>query len=134
MVVVGLALAIGAVRFSGLSRASILASPAEAQAAFALDFPDERPRRALVSADAKMAVLELTGGRAGLVLCFGSRTVTRVLSPASVSGVERRGEAIALHMRDFTLPVVRTSFAVERDAEAAEAILTGRRMTEEQHA
>lgn len=125
MVVVGLALVIGAVRFSGLSHPARLAGQDDAARAFALDFPEELPHEIVLAGDGVQAWLVLAADRVGLVVCFGSRTLTRILTPESVIGVRRSGSTLDIHVADFTLPRLTAIFA-----DAQTAIRIGSMLTE----
>jgi hypothetical protein len=126
MVVVGLALVIGAVHLSGLSKAARITGPDAAIARFLLDFPDEKPGEAIVSADGKDAFIALDGNRVGMVHAIGDRYLTRILRAGMVRSVSASGNGeVELRLADFTLPRERGRFGTAGDAERVENWLKG---------
>jgi hypothetical protein len=126
MVVVGLALVIGAVHFSGLSKAARISGPDAAIARFLVDFPDEKPGEALVSADGKDAFIALAGNRVGMVHAIGDRYLTRILRAGMVRAVAASGDGVLeLRLADFTLPRERARFATAGQASRVENWLKG---------
>ena len=117
LVVAGLALAIGAVHFAGLSKPARLSHPAEAVAALLADYPDEKPEEPLVDADGLTAIMPLGEGRVGLVRCMGSRMVTRILTARDVPDAPtHRDGLVELRLRDFTMPRLVSRFDDEGKA------------------
>jgi hypothetical protein len=126
MVVVGLALVIGAVHLSGLSKAARIAGPDAAIARFLVDFPDEKPGEAVVSADGKDAFIALDGNRVGMVHAIGDRYLTRILRAGMVRSVSASGNGeVELRLADFTLPRERARFGMAGDAARVENWLKG---------
>lgn len=122
MVVLGLAVVIGAVHFTGASKPLRLTGQDEACAALRLDLPDEHPTECIVSEGGRSAFVTLASGRIALVEAFGARSVTRVLDASMLRRIERRAEReLVVRLRDFTLPggVYRFRSAAERDRLAA---------------
>jgi hypothetical protein len=126
MVVVGLALVIGAVHLSGLSKVARIAGPDAAIARFLVDFPDEKPGEAVVSADGKDAFIALDGNRVGMVHAIGDRYLTRILRAGMVRSVSASGNGeVELRLADFTLPRERARFATAGEASCVENWLKG---------
>jgi hypothetical protein len=126
MVVAGLALVIGAVHVSGLSRQALVSEAEQARARFLVDFPDEATGEVVVSADGKAAFIALPGGRTGLVHAIGDRFLTRILEPGMVRAVRREGDGgLTLMLEDFTLPAERARFLNAADAAKVSNWLAG---------
>jgi hypothetical protein len=126
MVVIGLALVIGAVHLSGLSKAARISGPDAAIARFLVDFPDEKPGEAVLSADGKDAFIALQGNRVGMVHAIGDRYLTRILRAGTVRAVAASGDGLLeLRLADFTLPRERARFAAAGDASRVENWLKG---------
>ncbi len=126
MVAFGLALVIGAVHFSGLSRPARLANAGQARARFLLDYPDETIGDIVLGKDGKAAFISLTGRRIGLVHAIGDRFVTRILERRVVRAIEHEGgEALVLKLDDFTLPKERAVFSNAADAAKVSHWLSG---------
>jgi hypothetical protein len=124
MVIVGLALAIAAVRFSGLSRPASLDSQALAQEAFATEYSDESVRDCRIAADRGSAFLLLGSGNIGVVLAFGSKFVVRLVAAAPGSA-EVEGAALKIKARDFTFPKSGYVLATATDALTVAGWLNG---------
>ncbi len=126
MVAIGLALVIGAVHLSGLSRPARLADVDQARARFLLDYPDETVGEIVLGKDGNAAFISLSQGRIGLVHAMGDRFVTRILERRVVRAVERDGgEAVVLKLDDFTLPRERAVFSSAADAAKVSEWLSG---------
>jgi hypothetical protein len=126
MVVVGLALVIGAVHFSGLSKTARIAGTDAAINRFLMDFPDEKPGEAVLSADGKDAFIALKGNRVGMVHAIGDRYLTRILRAGTVHSVSASGDGVLeLRLADFTLPRERARFATAGEASRVENWLKG---------
>ena len=118
MVVLGLAIAIGAVHFSGLSHAALIEGQVQAESRFAEDFPDSTIKDCLITSDKRSAFLQLEGRAVGLVTAMGDRYITRRVDAAVLAGVELQGEAgLALHFHDFTYPAGSYAFAGKGERE-----------------
>lgn len=132
LVVLGVALIVAAVHFSGLSRPSrVPDSVDELAALFALDYPLERVSGASVDKARQIAFLMLESGRTGVIQAFGDRYVTRLLTPADLASVATSGPALMLKTLDFTWGG--GSFAMQNTAAAAAlaARLSGNKKTKE---
>lgn len=128
MVVAGLALVIGAVHFSGLSRPAFIAGADQARARFLVDYPDEQPGDIVVSKDGKAAFIALAGGRTGLVHAIGDRFLTRILERRAVRSVQRGSDGVlTLRLDDFTLPAEQARFSDAADAAKVTDWLAGAR-------
>ncbi|OBQ75013.1 hypothetical protein [Mesorhizobium erdmanii] len=119
IVVLGIALSVTAVHFTGGSKTATLADPDQAVRRFAEDFPDEMVREIRLTADARPAFLELGRGRIGIVHSIGDCFLTRIVTAADVS-VSNAGDANTILMRltDFTWKGGRFRFANAGDAQA----------------
>jgi len=128
MVVAGLALAIGAVHFSGASRPARLESTDQALARFAEDYPEVVPSACIVTKDRRAAFLELELGSAGLVAAMGAKFITRMIGEAELKQLdeENPGELV-MRFRDFTYPADRYRFENEDDAQRVVTWLGGAR-------
>lgn len=122
MVVLGLAVVIGAVHFSGASRPFRLTGQEQAHDALSADFPEETPTGCILSEDGTSAFVTLASGAIVLVSAFGARSLTRVLDASMLSRIDPRGEReLLVQLRDFTLPggIYRFGSAADRDHVAA---------------
>jgi hypothetical protein len=118
MVVAGLALAIGAVHFSGVSRAAQLESRDQALARFAEDYPDAAPTGCIMTSDRRAAFLMLEPGRVGMVAAFGAKFITRIVGEAELKKLdEDRPGQLVMRFRDFTYPAGRYRFDNEDEAQ-----------------
>lgn len=118
MVVVGLAIAIGAVHFSGLSHAAQIEGSEQAGERFRQDFPQIGVSAGLITKDRRAAFLQLDSGTVGLVATMGDRYITRQIDAAALSSVNRRGaNGLELHYHDFTYPAAVYEFADASDAD-----------------
>jgi hypothetical protein len=130
LVVAGLALAIGAVRFSGLSHPARLATATQAEQAFRLDYPDAEVREVLLSADSRAAILALGDGSIGLVEAFGAKFVTRRVDGGAIASLHGDGDVLDVRYRDFTHPAASYRFSDAGAASRARSWL-GSAMTKE---
>lgn len=123
LVIVGVALIVATVHFSGLSRPAIVPQkPEELAPIFGLDYPLERVVAVAVDKPRQIAFLTLESGRTGVIQAFGDRYVTRVMVPADMASVATSGPTLMLKAHDFTWSG--GSFRMQNDAVAAE--LAGR--------
>jgi hypothetical protein len=126
MVVVGLAVAILAVRFSGLSKPARIGTADQAMERFRQDYPDETVSDCRLTANRDAAFLRLTSGGVGLVTAFGAKYVTRYLA-AGKARTKRQGSRLELILYDFTWPRARAEFASPLDAETVAGWIEGKR-------
>ncbi|TPN33147.1 hypothetical protein FKO01_13365 [Mesorhizobium sp. B2-3-3] len=119
IVVLGIALSVAAVHFTGGSKTATLSGADQALSRFAEDFPDEAATSVRLTADAKTAFLDLGRGRIGIVHGIGDCFLTRVVTPLDVK-MSRADEAntVLLRLADFTWRGGRFRFASAADAQA----------------
>jgi len=119
IVVLGIALSVAAVHFTGGSRTATLANPDQALHRFTEDFPDEVATTVRLTADDRTAFLDIGQGRIGIVHCIGDCFLTRIVTAADVV-VSNSDEANTIRMRltDFTWKGGRFRFANAGDAQA----------------
>jgi len=119
IVVLGIALSVAAVHFTGGSKTATLIDPDQASRRFAEDFPDEAALAIRLTADAKTAFLDLGRGRIGIVHSIGDCFLTRIVTAAeaSVSSSEETN-IILMRLKDFTWKGGRFRFANAGDAQA----------------
>lgn len=118
MVVLGLALAIGAVHLSGLSHPAHIEDATQAAARFGEDFPERNVMDCLITEDRRAAFLKLEGGGIGLVAAMGDRFITRLLDGAAMAGHTRpQPDEIDLEFRDFTYPSGAYGFGSAEEAD-----------------
>ncbi|TPL06454.1 hypothetical protein FJ938_13340 [Mesorhizobium sp. B2-4-14] len=117
IVILGIALSVAAVHFTGGSKTATLAGADQALSRFAEDFPDEAATTVRLTADAKTAFLDLGRGRIGIVHGIGDHFLTRVVTPLDVkmSGADE-ANTILLRLADFTWKGGRFRFAGAADA------------------
>ncbi|ODA95516.1 hypothetical protein BFX40_23415 [Mesorhizobium sp. SEMIA 3007] len=132
IVVLGIALSVAAVHFTGGSKTATLADPDQALRRFAEDFPEEVAGTICLTADAKTAFLDLGRGRTGIVHSIGDCFLTRIVMAADVS-VSRSEETntIQLRLTDFTWKGGRFRFANAGDAQALLKALEARHAARE---
>ncbi|WP_296738548.1 hypothetical protein [Mesorhizobium sp.] len=123
LVVVGIALSVAAVHFTGGSITATLAGADQARDRFAEDFPDEKTGTVRLTADRHAAFLELGPARSGIVQSIGDCFLTRIVTPHDILALEVEGSAVTLRMDDFTWKGGRFAFANEADARAVAAAL-----------
>ncbi|WP_214470629.1 hypothetical protein [Mesorhizobium sp. dw_380] len=119
IVVLGIALSVAAVHFTGGSKTATLANPDQALSRFAEDFPDEMATAVRLTADARTAFLDVGRGRIGIVNSIGACFLTRIVTAADVA-VSHSDETNTILMRlmDFTWKGGRFRFASAADAQA----------------
>jgi hypothetical protein len=119
IVVLGIALSVAAVHFTGGSKTATLAGSDQALRRFAEDYPDETAATVRLTADAKTAFLDLGRGRIGIVHSIGDCFLTRIVTPADtkVSGADE-AHTILVRLTDFTWKGGRFRFASAADAQA----------------
>ncbi|CAN7572554.1 hypothetical protein [Mesorhizobium caraganae] len=124
LVVVGIALSVLAVHFTGGSKIATLAGADQALSRFADDFPDEKVSAVRLTADARTAFLDIGEGCMGIVHSVGDCFLTRIVTPHDIQAlnVDEAG-AIALTLADFTWKGGRFAFADKADARAVAAAL-----------
>lgn len=125
IVVVGIALSVAAVHFTGGTITATLATADQALARFAEDFPDEKPGTVRLTADRHAAFLELGSTRQGIVQSIGDCFLTRIVAPQDVLALTRERKVLSLRLNDFTWKGGRFAFADEADALAVAAALQG---------
>lgn len=125
LVVVGIALSVAAVHFTGGTTTATLAGKDQALARFAVDFPDEQPGVVRFTVDSRSAFLDLGPGRCGIVQSIGDCFLTRIVTPQDVLAHASDGKALSLRLNDFTWKGGRFVFADEAAARAIAAALQG---------
>ena len=129
LVVVGLALVISTVHFSGKTDVGNTITHEGAKRIIGRDFPDYNPGTVFVSEDASSAVVfSDTSKGVGLVCRVGSKSITRRLDMDLLKKLENTGREITLVLNDFTLPVATLKLADPETAEAVQAQI-GERLT-----
>jgi hypothetical protein len=124
LVVVGIALSVLAVHFTGGSRIATLAGADQALSRFADDFPDERAEAVRLTTDGRTAFLDLGHGRSGIVHSVGDCFLTRIVTPHDIRALDLdETGAISLSLADFTWKGGRFAFADKADARAVAAAL-----------
>ncbi len=107
LVVFGLAAIIGVVHFSGGSKDVLPLSVASAMARFVIDFPEFKISDGIASEDGKcVLLLSENSDRAGLVVQMGCKSLTRLVSTETLSGIVLDDSGLEIALRDFTLPLV----------------------------
>lgn len=125
LVVVGIALSVLAVHFTGGSKIATLAGADQALSRFADDFPDEKAGAVRLTADSRTAFLDLGQGRCGIVHSVGDCFLTRIVTPHDVPAVDvDEAGAITLKLADFTWKGGRFAFTDKADAKAIAAALS----------
>ena len=123
LVVLGIALSVAAVHFTGGMTTATLAGADQALARFAEDFPDERPRAVRLTADNHAAFLELGPRRCGIVQSIGDCFLTRIVTPHDILALAKEANVVSLRLDDFTWKGGRFVFADEAEALAVAATL-----------
>ena len=107
MVVVGLALVIGAVHYSGGSKSVEPMTEADAINRFLVDFPGIEISHVVLSDNGAIAILSTKESRkVGLVEQMGSHCLTRLLDQKNVEDISIDNSGIRIHLRDATLPAI----------------------------
>jgi hypothetical protein len=125
LVVLGIALSVAAVHFTGGTTIATLAGADHTLARFAEDFPDERPSAVRLTADSHAAFLDLGPQRCGIVQSIGDCFLTRIVTPHDILALAREGNAVSLRLNDFTWKGGNFVFADEAGALAVAAALQG---------
>ena len=124
LVVVGIALSVLAVHFTGGSKIATLAGADQALDRFADDFPDEKAGAVRLTADSRTAFLDLGQGRCGFVHSVGDCFLTRIVTRHDIQALDvDEAGAITLKLADFTWKGGRFAFADRADAKAVAAAL-----------
>ena len=124
LVVVGIALSVLAVHFTGGSKIATLADADQALSRFADDFPDEKVATVRLTADARTAFLDLGQGRCGIVHSVGDCFLTRIVTPHEIRAIKVDEDgALSLRLADFTWKGGRFAFADKADARTVAAVL-----------
>ena len=123
LVVLGIALSVAAVHFTGGTTTATLAGADQALARFAEDFPDERPRAVRLTADNHAAFLELGPRRCCIVQSIGDCFLTRIVTPHDILALAKEANVVSLRLDDFTWKGGRFVFADEAEALAVAATL-----------
>ncbi|MBZ9710503.1 hypothetical protein LB543_27780 [Mesorhizobium sp. ESP7-2] len=119
IVVLGIALSVAAVHFTGGSKMATLTGADQAIGRFAEDFPDEIAIAVRLTADSRSAFLDLGHGRTGIVHGIGDCFLTRIVTPGDVI-VSNADETNTIQVRltDFTWKGGRFRLASDVDARA----------------
>jgi hypothetical protein len=123
LVVVGIALSVAAVHFTGGTTTATLANADQALARFAEDFPDEKPGAVWLTADRHSAFLELAPQRCAIVQSIGDCFLTRIVTPHDIQALASEGNVVSFKLDDFTWKGGRFAFADEAGALAVAAAL-----------
>jgi len=79
---------------------------AEVQRRFAMDYPDGRVDRVVLSADRNAAILQTEHG-AGVVMRFGRGALTRQFAKGDLREVREQADGLLLRLRDDSAPRLR---------------------------
>jgi hypothetical protein len=123
LVVVGIALSVAAVHFTGGTTTATLADADQALARFAEDFPDEKPGAVWLTADRHSAFLELAPLRCAIVQSIGDCFLTRIVAPHDIRALASEANVVSFKLDDFTWKGGRFAFADEAGARAVAAAL-----------
>jgi len=123
LVVVGIALSVAAVHFTGGTTTATLANAEQALARFAEDFPDEKPRTVWLTVDRHSAFLELAPQRCAIVQSIGDCFLTRIVTPHDIRALASEGNVVSFKLNDFTWKGGRFAFADDAGARAVAAVL-----------
>jgi len=124
IVVVGIALTVAAVHFTGGSKVSAIADASHVRQLFFADFPDAQPGRVEITVDRHSAFLELPGGQVGIVQSFGDGFFTRIVSAGDIAQIRLREPAtVSIRFRDFSWTGGHFTFAAAGIAKAVHATL-----------
>jgi hypothetical protein len=116
LVVIGIALSVAAVHFTGGTTTATLADADQALARFAEDFPDEKPKAVWLTADGHSAFLELAPRRCAIVQSVGDCFLTRIVTPHDIRALASEGNVVSFKLNDFTWKGGRFAFADEAGA------------------
>ena len=123
LVVIGIALSVAAVHFTGGTTTATLADAEQALGRFAEDFPDEKPRSVWLTADRHSAFIELGPQRCAIVQSIGDCFLTRIVTPHDIRALASEGNVVSFKLSDFTWKGGRFAFADEAGARAVAATL-----------
>ncbi|WP_370320696.1 hypothetical protein [Oricola sp.] len=102
----GIALVVLLVHVTGGSRMALIEGEEQARVRFAIDYPEAETSRCFLSADRRIAILELADGHVGLVQAIGSNYLTRFVTRGEMAA--RVGNAgtgvVTLLTHDLTWP------------------------------
>jgi len=108
LVVVGIALVVVIVHYSGISRTSGLDHEKQVLRVFNADYPGHNVVECVISTDRSSAFLLSGGKEIGLVESMGDKFITRLLEVGDIKRVERIGErGVNIRFADFTLSEVK---------------------------
>lgn len=110
LVVFGIAGIVIMLHLLGQSRVAVLASEAEARAAWEREMDDDPARAVTLAHDAHAALIETEAGRHGIVFPVGEDTTARYLDGARV--VEVPG-GLRIDLPDFTAPHIKLRLDAE---------------------
>lgn len=103
LVVIGIAVAVAAVHFTGGSKIATIRDSSHARDLFGADFPDEQTGEATLTSDRHSAFMSLPGGRVAIVQSFGDGFFTRAISASDIASITVREPAtISIRFKDFT--------------------------------
>lgn len=100
MVVLGIAGITVLLHVLGLSRPALLADGQAARAAWLDEFPEDMPRRVILSHDHRAALIETDRGK-GVVWPMGAHTTARYLEGAQIT---RTARGLRIDLPDYTAP------------------------------
>lgn len=124
IVVVGIALTVAAVHFTGGSKVSTIADTEHARQLFFADHPDAQPGKVEITVDRHSAFLELPGKRIGIIQSFGDGFFTRVISSGDIAQIRLREPAtLSIRFRDFSWTGGHFTFAANSIARSLHATL-----------
>ena len=123
LVVIGIALSVAAVHFTGGTTTATIADADQALARFAEDFPDEKPKTVWLTPDRRGAFLDLGMQRCAIVQSIGDCFLTRIVTPRDILALAREGNVVSLRLNDFTWKGGKFAFADEASARAVAAAL-----------
>jgi len=126
LVVVGIALSVAAVHFTGGTTTATLANAEQALARFAEDFPDEKPGTVWLTADRHSAFFELAPQRCAIVQSIGDCFLTRIVTSRDIRALASEGNVVSFKLNDFTWKGGRFTFADEAGARAVATVLQNR--------
>ena len=119
IVIIGLAVVIGAVHVFGGERAAALDEHA-VRDIWRYEFGEESTVEAVVSDDRTTGFLKVADNAIGLVRQMGAHHIVRRLDAGSVNSVQITGRRINLNLTETTLP--RLQISIDDDSKRAEVI------------
>ncbi|MGE0283349.1 MAG: hypothetical protein AB7P20_22390 [Rhizobiaceae bacterium] len=124
IVVVGIALTVAAVHFTGGSKVSIVADTEHARQLFFADHPDAQPGKVEITVDRRSAFLELPDKRIGIIQSFGDGFFTRIVSRSDIAQIKLREPAtLSIRFRDFSWTGGHFTFSASSIARSLHAAL-----------